>query len=65
VESSGERNETSRFALVIDVIECVPKLQTRATHLKQEMKNAIDENFGYAHEHGRDRPEIAEWTWPH
>jgi xylulose-5-phosphate/fructose-6-phosphate phosphoketolase len=58
-------NETSRFHLVIDVIERVPKLRTRAAHLKEEMKNAIVENFAYAHEHGRDRPEIAEWTWPY
>jgi xylulose-5-phosphate/fructose-6-phosphate phosphoketolase len=58
-------NETSRFHLVIDAIERVPKLRTRAAHLKEEMKNAIVENFAYAHEHGRDRPEIAEWTWPY
>jgi xylulose-5-phosphate/fructose-6-phosphate phosphoketolase len=28
------------------------------------MQNAIIVNQAYAHEHGRDRPEIAEWTWP-
>jgi xylulose-5-phosphate/fructose-6-phosphate phosphoketolase len=58
-------NETSRFDLVIDVIDRVPKLQGRAAHLKEEMKNAIIENQSYAHEHGRDRPEISSWTWPH
>jgi xylulose-5-phosphate/fructose-6-phosphate phosphoketolase len=57
-------NETSRFDLVIDVIDRVPKLQTRAGHLKEEMKNAIIDNMRYAHEHGADRPEIADWTWP-
>jgi xylulose-5-phosphate/fructose-6-phosphate phosphoketolase len=58
-------NETSRFDLVIDVIERVPKLQMRAAHLKEAMKNAIIENMRYAHEHGRDRDEIANWTWPY
>ncbi|HXC52342.1 MAG TPA: phosphoketolase family protein [Candidatus Limnocylindrales bacterium] len=58
-------NETSRFHLVIDVIERVPKLRTRATHLKEEMKNAIIDNMRYAHENGTDRPEITGWTWPY
>ena len=58
-------NETSRFHLVIDVIDRVPKLRTRAAHLKEEMKNAIIEHMRYAHEHGTDPPEIANWTWPY
>jgi xylulose-5-phosphate/fructose-6-phosphate phosphoketolase len=57
-------NETSRFHLVIDVIDRVPKLRAKAGHLKEEMKNAILSNMAYAHEQGRDRPEIADWTWP-
>ena len=57
-------NETSRFHLVIDVIDRVPKLRTKAAHLKEEMKNAIIDNLRYAHEHGTDRPEIVNWTWP-
>jgi xylulose-5-phosphate/fructose-6-phosphate phosphoketolase len=58
-------NETSRFHLVIDVIDRVPKLRTTAAHLKEEMKNAIIDNLHYAHEHGTDRPEIVNWTWPY
>ena len=58
-------NETSRFHLVIDVIDRVPKLRARGAHLKEEMKNAIIDNMRYAHEHGTDRPEIANWTWPY
>ena len=57
-------NETSRFNLVIDVIDRVPKLCTRAGHLKEEMKHAIIDNVRYAHEQGADRPEITDWTWP-
>jgi xylulose-5-phosphate/fructose-6-phosphate phosphoketolase len=29
------------------------------------MKNAIIDNMRYAHEHGTDRPEVANWTWPY
>jgi len=58
-------NETSRFNLVIDVIDRVPKLRTKGSHLKEEMKNAIIENMTYAHQHGADKPEIANWTWPY
>jgi len=58
-------NETSRFHLVIDVIDRVPRLRAKAAHLKEEMKNAIIDNLRYAHEHGTDRPEIANWTWPY
>jgi xylulose-5-phosphate/fructose-6-phosphate phosphoketolase len=27
------------------------------------MKNAIIENLRYAHEHGHDQDEVAEWKW--
>ena len=58
-------NEISRFHLVIDVIDRVPKLRARAAHLKEEMKDAILENTRFAHENGIDRPEIVHWTWPY
>jgi xylulose-5-phosphate/fructose-6-phosphate phosphoketolase len=56
-------NETSRFHLVIDVIDRVPKLRAKAGHLKEEMRNAIIDNLAYAHENGKDRTEISDWTW--
>jgi xylulose-5-phosphate/fructose-6-phosphate phosphoketolase len=28
-------------------------------------RNAIIDNLRYAHEHGTDRPEIVDWTWPY
>jgi xylulose-5-phosphate/fructose-6-phosphate phosphoketolase len=57
-------NETSRFHLVIDVLDRVPRLTNKAAHLKDEMRNTIIDNTRYAHEHGSDRPEITDWTWP-
>jgi xylulose-5-phosphate/fructose-6-phosphate phosphoketolase len=58
-------NETSRFHLVIDIIDRVPKLQSRAAHLKDDMRNAIIDNMRFAHEHGTDRAELANWIWPY
>jgi xylulose-5-phosphate/fructose-6-phosphate phosphoketolase len=29
------------------------------------MKDAIIDNLRYAHEHGTDRAEIMNWTWPY
>jgi xylulose-5-phosphate/fructose-6-phosphate phosphoketolase len=58
-------NETSRFHLVIDVIDRVPRLRAAAAHLKEDMKNAILDNLRYAHEQGTDREEITEWVWPY
>lgn len=57
-------NEADRFTLVIDVIERVPGLVSRAAHLKEEMKNAIIDSLSYAHTHGIDRDEITNWVWP-
>jgi len=50
---------------VIDVIDRVPALRSRAAHLKEEMKNEIHGNLAYAHEYGTDRPEIVNWVWPY
>jgi len=59
------RNQVDRFNLVIDVIDRVPKLQSRAAYVKERMKNAIIENLNYAREHGIDRDEITNWQWPY
>lgn len=40
-------------------------LATKAAHLKDEMKDSVIDNLRYAHEQGTDRPELANWTWPH
>jgi xylulose-5-phosphate/fructose-6-phosphate phosphoketolase len=58
-------NDTSRFNMVIDVIDRVPKLSVKAAHLKEEMQHQILDNLRYAHEHGTDRPEFDNWVWPY
>ena len=56
-------NQIDRFNLVIDVIDRVPGLGSRAAHVKERMKDAILQNREYAHQHGIDAPEIRSWTW--
>lgn len=57
------KNQVDRFNLVIDVIDRVPKLGSRAAYLKERMKDEIIQNLNYAHTHGIDKEEITNWRW--
>jgi xylulose-5-phosphate/fructose-6-phosphate phosphoketolase len=57
-------NEVDRFHLAIDVIDRVPKLQAKAAHTKEWLKDQIIDAINYAHQNGLDRPEISGWKWP-
>jgi xylulose-5-phosphate/fructose-6-phosphate phosphoketolase len=56
-------NQIDRFNLVIDVIDRVTHLGSRAAHVKERMKNEILRHRAYAHANGIDAPEITSWTW--
>ena len=56
-------NQIDRFNLVIDAIDRVPSLGSRAAHLKERMREAILANRQYAHHHGMDAPDITNWRW--
>ena len=58
-------NEIDRFNLVIDVIDRVEKLGSRAAHVRERMNNAIIENRNHAYKYGMDRDEIVNWKWPY
>ena len=57
-------NDLDRFHLVMDVIDRVPGLGSRAAHIRQLMADKRVEARAYTREHGEDSPEISEWTWP-
>jgi xylulose-5-phosphate/fructose-6-phosphate phosphoketolase len=57
-------NDLDRFHLVMDVIDRVPSLGSRAATLRQEMSDARLAARAYTREHGEDDPAIAGWTWP-
>ncbi len=56
-------NQIDRFNLVIDVIDRVPSLGSRAAHVKERMKEEILRHRAYAHIHGMDTPEVTNWRW--
>jgi xylulose-5-phosphate/fructose-6-phosphate phosphoketolase len=56
-------NQIDRFNLVIDVIDRVPGLGSRAAHLKEQMKDAILLHRSHAHQHGMDAADISHWRW--
>jgi xylulose-5-phosphate/fructose-6-phosphate phosphoketolase len=58
------QNQVDRFNLAIDVIDRVPRLQSRGAHVKEWLKDQIVDNIAYAHEYGIDKPEIRNWKWP-
>jgi xylulose-5-phosphate/fructose-6-phosphate phosphoketolase len=58
-------NDLDRFHLVIDVIDRVPGLATRAGHVRQLMTDLRLNAVAYTREHGEDTPEISDWAWPY
>ena len=57
-------NDMDRFHLVIDVIDRVPGLGTRAAGLRQEMADERLRHRAYTREHGEDPLAVREWVWP-
>ena len=57
-------NSLDRFHLVMDVARRVPKLHAQAAHIKQAMRDKLNEHTRYILEHGEDMPEILDWQWP-
>jgi xylulose-5-phosphate/fructose-6-phosphate phosphoketolase len=57
-------NDLDRFHLVMDVIDRVPGLAERASHLRQRMSDERLRHRAYTREHGEDPPELTDWTWP-
>ncbi len=58
-------NDLDRFHLVMDVIDRVPGLASRAGHVRQLMADRRLEARAYTREHGDDLPEVRDWTWPY
>ena len=57
-------NDIDRYHLVMDVIDQVPGLGTRAASLRQKLFDMRLAARRYAREHGEDQPEVADWVWP-
>ncbi|MGC4897337.1 phosphoketolase family protein [Micromonospora sp. DT31] len=56
-------NDLDRFHLVIDVIDRVPELRSRAAHLRQDMVDARQSCRDHTRRYGEDDPRVVEWRW--
>jgi xylulose-5-phosphate/fructose-6-phosphate phosphoketolase len=57
------RNELDRFHLAGDAIDRIPRLRDRAAHVKQMLREKLVDHRLYIEQHGRDIPEVLEWSW--
>ena len=57
------QNDLDRFHLVEDVIDRLPQLKYKGSHLKQKMRDKLVEHKQYIYEHGVDLPEVRNWKW--
>ncbi|MDR0342221.1 MAG: phosphoketolase family protein [Nocardiopsaceae bacterium] len=58
-------NELDRYHLVIDVIDRVPGLASRAGHLRQRMTDQRLSSRAHTRRYGEDPPEVRDWAWPY
>ena len=57
-------NDLDRFHPVMDVVDRVPSLGSRAATLRQQMVDARIAARACTREHGEDDPATTGWTWP-
>jgi xylulose-5-phosphate/fructose-6-phosphate phosphoketolase len=58
-------NDLDRFHLVMDVIDRVPGLGTRAAALRQRMVDTRLRAREWTRQYGEDLPEVRDWVWPY
>jgi phosphoketolase len=56
-------NDLDRCLLIMDVIDRLPQLGSRAASFKQMLREKLIEHKQYICKHGDDMPEIAGWRW--
>lgn len=58
-------NGMDRYSLAIDVLDRVPGLRDKTSHLRQKFADQLIAHKLYIREYGDDMPEIKNWSWPY
>jgi xylulose-5-phosphate/fructose-6-phosphate phosphoketolase len=58
-------NDLDRFHLVMDVVDRVPGVGSRAAHVRQQMEDERLRARQHTRETGEDAPQVRDWTWPY
>jgi xylulose-5-phosphate/fructose-6-phosphate phosphoketolase len=58
-------NGIDRFTLAMEAIKYVPRLQRTGGSALSKFLNEQIACRNYAYKHGTDRPDVANWKWPH
>ena len=56
-------HDLDRFHLAADAIARLPRLEARAAHARQHLRDKLLEHREYICRHGEDLPEIRNWRW--
>jgi xylulose-5-phosphate/fructose-6-phosphate phosphoketolase len=56
-------NQMSRYDLALEAIRRSGRMGSSGTGARQKFERALVEHHAYIQEHGRDMPEILDWTW--
>jgi xylulose-5-phosphate/fructose-6-phosphate phosphoketolase len=56
-------NDMDRYKLVIDVIDRVPGLGSRAVMVRQRMQDMRTQARDWTRTHGEDHPDVVGWRW--
>jgi len=56
-------NDLDRYHLVMDVIDRLPQIGSRAAYAIQYLRNKLLDHKAYIHKYGEDMPEIRDWKW--
>jgi len=57
-------NDLDRYHLVMDVVDRVPGLGSRAAAVRQLMDDTRRRARAWTREYGEDLPEVRDWVWP-
>jgi xylulose-5-phosphate/fructose-6-phosphate phosphoketolase len=56
-------NDLDRFHLVEAVLDRIPELREKTSHLRQRVRDKLVEHREYITRYGEDLPEIRDWSW--